>query len=127
MVLIGTWKADLAHSTFHGRLPLKSALMTVTAHGKIITISRDVTTASGAKFHIEYRDPLDGKAVPVIGDPSVFMGQRSAIRTEFRHGRVTGSTQIKVAKDGLSLIASARRTTPEDGHLYVSVIPDLLT
>lgn len=66
--------------------------------------------------------------MPVIGDPyfdsesTVFSGQLLAIRTEFRAGRVTGHERITVAKDGLSLVASASRTTPEDGHLYVSVI-----
>ena len=127
-LLLGTWKADLEHSTFKGRLPYKSGVMRITARGRTIAVTRDVVTASGARFHIEYSDDLDGKAVPVTGDPyfdsesTVFSGQRLAIRTEFRAGHVTGHERITVAEDGSSLVASSSRTTPEDGHLYVSVI-----
>jgi hypothetical protein len=127
-MLLGTWNADLAQSRFKGRPPYKSGRMIVTAHGRTITVVRDVVTASGARFHIEYSDALDGRAVPVTGDPyfdsesTALSSPRMAIRTEFRGGRVTGHEQIRVAMDGLSLVARSSRTTPEDGHLYESVI-----
>lgn len=127
-VLVGTWEADVEHSTFKGRLPYRSGRMRMTVEGKQLVVSLDVVTASGAKFHIEYRDALDGKPVPVVGDPyydtesTVFSGRLQAVRTEFRRGRVTGHTQFAVAKDGSSFIASSSRSTPEDGHLYESVI-----
>jgi len=127
-ILLGTWKADLKHSTFKGRLPYKSGRITVTSSGNALFVALDVVTASGASFHIEYSDALNGKPFPVAGDPyydtesTVFSSRLRAIRTEFRGGRVTGHTQFAVAKDGSSLIASSSRTTPEDGHLYVSVI-----
>lgn len=127
-VLLGTWEADLKHSKFKGRLPYRSGRMTVTLHGNALLVALDVVTASGASFHIEYRDALNGKPAPVIGDPyydtesTVFSGRLRAMRTEYRGGRVTGHTQFAVARDGASLIASSNRSTPEDGHLYVSVI-----
>lgn len=127
-IMLGTWKADLKQSTFKGRLPYKSGLMTVTSRGNALFVALDVITASGASFHIEYSDALNGKAFPVAGDPyydtesTVFSSPLRAIRTELRGGRVTGHTLFAVAKDGSSLVASSRRTTPEDGHLYVSVI-----
>lgn len=127
-VLLGTWEADLKHSKFKGRLPYKSGRMTVTIHGNALFLALDVVTASGASFHIEYSDALNGKPAPVVGDPyydtesTVFSSPLRAIRTEFRGGQVTGHTQFAVARDGESLIASSSRSTPEDGHLYVSVI-----
>lgn len=127
-ILLGTWKADLKHSTFKGRLPYKSGRMTVSIHDNALFVALDVITASGARFHIEYSDALNGKPAAVVGDPyydtesTVFPSRLRAIRTEFRGGRVTGHTQFAVAKDGSYLIASSSRTTPEDGHLYVSVI-----
>lgn len=102
--------------------------MLVTARGRVITVVRDVVTASGARFHIVYSDALDGKPVPVVGDPyfdsesTVFLSQRLAVRTEFRGGRVTGHERITLSRAGSSLVASSSRTTPEDGHLYESVI-----
>jgi hypothetical protein len=127
-VLLGTWEADLEHSTFKGRLPYKSGRMMVTLRGNALFVALDVVTASGASFHIEYTDALNGKPAPVLGDPyydtetTVFASRLRAMRTEYRAGRVTGHTQFAVARDGASLIASSSRTTPEDGHLYVSVI-----
>lgn len=126
--LLGTWETDLKHSKFKGRLPYRSGRMTVRIHGNALFVALEVVTASGARFHIEYSDALDGKPVPVVGDPyydtesTVFPSRLRAIRTEYRGGRVSGHTQFAVASDGAFLIASSSRTTPEDGHLYVSVI-----
>jgi len=87
-----------------------------------------IVSANGAVFHFEYRDPQDGSDSPVSGNPyydsesTVWRDERTAIRTERRAGKVIGETTFAVAKDGRSYTASSSRTTPEDGHLYVSFI-----
>jgi hypothetical protein len=125
---LGTWDADIAHSTFKGRAPYRSGTMAVTAEGGMTHVVCDVVTANGAAFHFEYRDPQDGTDVPVTGNPyydsesTVWTDLFTATRTERRRGEIIGKTIFVVAPDGMSYTATSSRTTPEDGHLYTSVI-----
>ncbi len=127
--LLGTWEADISHSTFQGRAPYRTGKITfIAADTTKIHVVCDVVTANGAAFHFEYNGPEDGTVVPVTGNPyydsasTAWSKNRTAIRTERRAGMVTGTTTMVVAADGKSFTASSRRTTPEDGHLYISVI-----
>jgi hypothetical protein len=127
--LLGTWEADISRSTFQGRAPYRTGRITfAAADAAKVHVECDVVTASGAAFHFEYQGPEDGTDVPVTGNPyytsasTTWSNNRTAVRTERRAGMVTGTTIMVVARDGKSFTASSRRTTPEDGHLYISVI-----
>ena len=127
--LLGTWEADLNESSFEGRAPYKTGKMTfVAVDAQNVRVICDVVTASGIPFHFEYEGPEDGSVVRVVGNPyynSASMswdGERTLKRTERRAGEITGTTTMVLAEDGGSFTASASRTTPEDGHLYTSVI-----
>lgn len=127
--LLGTWEADLSKSSFEGRAPYRTGKMTFTAmDGQDVRVVCDVVTASGMPFHFEYEGPEDGSVVRVTGNPyynSASMSwedERTLIRTERRASEITGTTTMVLAADGDSFTASSSRTTPEDGHLYTSVI-----
>ena len=127
--LLGKWEADIAHSTFVGRAPYRTGSMTISRDANsVVHVVADVVTAGGAPFHFEYASKEDGSVVPVTGNPyyneasTTWTDARTAVRSELRAGQVIGKTTMVVAPDGKSYTASSSRTTPEDGHLYTSVI-----
>jgi hypothetical protein len=127
--LLGTWAADIAKSTFVGRAPYRTGAMTISRDGSgVVHLVADVVTANGAPFHFEYAGKEDGTVVPVTGNPyydgaaTVWENPHTAVRTELRAGKAIGKTTMVVAADGKSYIASSSRSTPEDGHLYTSMI-----
>lgn len=127
--LLGTWEADIARSTFVGRAPYRTGKMTISRDAKsVVHVVADVVTASGAPFHFEYASREDGSIVPVTGNPYyneasvTWTDARTSVRTELRAGKETGKTTMVVSADGKSYTADSKRTAPEDGHLYTSVI-----
>jgi hypothetical protein len=127
--LLGKWTADIAHSTFVGRAPYRTGNMTISRDAKsLVHVVADVVTAGGGAFHFEYASKEDGSVVPVTGNPyyneasTTWTDAHTAVRSELRAGKVIGKTTMVVAPDGQSYTASSNRTTPEDGHIYTSVI-----
>ena len=127
--LLGSWQADVSQSTFQGRAPYRKGTITFSAATNgMVRVVCDVVTANGAPFHFEYQSLENDSVVPVTGNPYydsasvAWRDSHTAIRTERRAGKVIGTTTIVIAADGKSFKATSSRTTPEDGHLYNSVI-----
>jgi hypothetical protein len=126
--LLGTWEADVSHSTFQGRSPYRTGKMTFAAlDERGVRVVVDIVTASGVPFHFEYEGPEDDTVVPVTGNPyydsasNAWTNERTLRRTERRAGKVTGTTQMEIAPDGKSFTAKGQRLTP-DGVNYVTSI-----
>lgn len=126
--LLGTWQADVSHSTFQGRAPYRSGTMTFSAvDGQKVRVVANVATASGVPFHFEYEGAEDDTVVPVTGNPyydsasNAWTNERTLTRTERRAGKVTGTTAMEVTPDGNSFTAKGQQLTP-DGVNYVTSI-----
>ena len=64
---VGTWKLNLAKSTFVGAQPPKSETRTVAAQGNGLKLSFEGVAADGSKISWTYTTNLDGKPAPVTG------------------------------------------------------------
>jgi hypothetical protein len=121
--LLGTWQYVAEGSKFVGRAPYQGAMITFAAEAGGLHVTEEVVTANGAKFVIDYVDPMDGTFVPVKGNPyydtqsTTATGKRTYTRKERRAGQDTGTTVMIVARDGKSFTADANRMVPE-GRMY---------
>ena len=64
---VGTWKLNLAKSTFRPGPPPRSVTLTGVASGEGVTVTADTVTASGAATHAVFTLVLDGKFHPITG------------------------------------------------------------
>jgi hypothetical protein len=66
---VGTWKLNLAKSTFSPGPAPKSATLTIEAHDGGIKYTVDGENAQGSSIHVEYTAKYDGKDNPATGSP----------------------------------------------------------
>jgi hypothetical protein len=66
---VGTWKFNLAKSTFSPGPGPKSATLTIEAHDGAIKYTVDGENAQGSPIHVEYTAKYDGKDNPATGSP----------------------------------------------------------
>jgi len=64
---VGTWKLNLAKSTFRPGPPPRSVTLTGVASGSGVTVTADTVTASGAATHAVFTFIPDGKFHPITG------------------------------------------------------------
>jgi hypothetical protein len=71
---VGTWKLNLAKSTFSPGPAPKSATLTIEAHDGGIKYTVDGENAQGSSIHVEYTAKYDGKDNPATGSPEYNSG-----------------------------------------------------
>jgi hypothetical protein len=112
--LVGTWKLDVAKSTYKPGPAPKSATVAIEAAGKGIKVAVDAVTADGP-MKWGYSSAGDGKDVPVTGHP---MYDAAAVTrtnpTEStivykKAGKTITTVKASVSKDGKTM------TTTTDG------------
>jgi hypothetical protein len=107
--LIGTWKLDVAKSTFKPGPAPKSVTVVVEAAGKGIKVSVDGVGGDGAPMKWSYTSMRDGKDVPVTGSPNidaaaVTMANPHEGTVLYKKGGKTAITaKVSVAKDGKTM------------------------
>lgn len=104
---LGTWRLDLAKSTYSPGPPPKSTTSTYEAAGKGYKVSVKTEPASGATQQWSYTSSLDGKDSPISGNnpnaDMVAVKRVDANTLEIvnkRNGKVTTSQTNVVAADG---------------------------
>lgn len=117
----GTWKLNVAKSTFSPGPAPKSMTLTYSAIGadgmKIVV---DLTPATGAAQHWEMTGAYDGKEHPVKGNPAADtisikrIDERTAESTFRKAGKVTAVNTRVLSADGKTLTVTSKGTT-EDG------------
>jgi hypothetical protein len=107
--VVGTWKLNLAKSTFGGGPALKSQIRTYSQSAQGLTLKMKTVSADGKETSTQTTYHVDGKDYPSMGNPD--FDSLSGVRidtntTEFtlkRAGKPVGTTRRTVSKDGQTL------------------------
>jgi hypothetical protein len=110
-LFLGTWKVNVAKSTFSPGPGLKAQVVKFEPAGDQIRIVIDSTGADGVTVHSEWLGKFDGKDYPMKGDPS--LDTRS-----FR--KIDDYTLEIIAKKGGKVITTTRTVYKKDGRTRVS-------
>jgi hypothetical protein len=117
---LGTWKLNLAKSTFPPGTAPKSAIFTNVVAGAGITSTSDSVSADGTARHSEYTMVYDGKDHPLTGNSlngDVVAGTRiDAYTLTFiykKGGKVTVTTTNVASSDGKTYTITAKGTNAQ--------------
>jgi hypothetical protein len=106
---VGTWKLNLAQSTFAGIPAYKSQIRTYSRSGQDITLKMTTVSAEGKEATTQATYKLNGKDYPSMGNPdfdSLSGMQIDTNTVEFtlkRAGKPIGKIRRTVSKDGQTL------------------------
>ena len=104
----GTWKLNVAKSTYHQGQAPKSTTLIYEAAGEWIKVTVDSVPAEGAPIHYAYAANYDGKDNPVVGNPNADMAART---------RVNATTTKLVNKKGGKTLSNVTLVTSSDGKM----------
>lgn len=68
--IVGSWRLDLAHSTYKPGPPPRGQLVVIEAAGKGIKVAVDSVGSDGTEVKWGYTSARDGKDAPVSGNPN---------------------------------------------------------
>ncbi len=103
---VGTWKLNVAKSTYQQGQAPKSSTVKYEAAGEGIKVTVDTVPAAGAPIHYAYSANYDGKDNPVVGNPNADMAART---------RVNATTTKLVNKKGGKILTNVTLVTSSDG------------
>jgi hypothetical protein len=131
----GTWKLNIAKSTFSPGPAPKEGVGKVQAVDNGLTMVLDGVSASGQKTHTEYTVKFDGKDYPskstLDGKPNPngdFMVSAKKVddytyeTTAKLKGKVLGTSRTVVAKDGKTATVTQTGTTPDGKPVNTKLI-----
>ena len=111
--LIGTWKANLAKSTYSPGPPPKSSTRTYTQNGDGLKFVTEVVNADGsARANQSWAAHFDGKDYPNVGATNADMvtitmvGASTMDATYKKGGKVQNTVRLTVSKDGKTMTVS---------------------
>jgi hypothetical protein len=117
--LVGTWKLDVAKSTYKPGPAPKSATVVIDAAGKGLKVAVDAVMGDGAAFKWGYTSARDGKDVPVTGNPNydtANVTQTSPTEGTIvykKGGKAVVTAKTSVSKDGKTLTVTSTGTDPK--------------
>jgi hypothetical protein len=117
--LVGTWKLDVAKSTYKPGPAPKSATVVVEPAGKGIKIAVDAVTGDGSPLKWGFTTQRDGKDAPVTGNPmydtanSTQASPGSGTTVYKKDGKVIVTSKVEVSKDGKMLTITSTGTDPK--------------
>jgi hypothetical protein len=114
---LGTWKLNLAKSTFAPGTAPKSAVFTNVVAGAGITSTSDSVAADGTARHSEYTMVYDGKDHPLTGNSTngdvaaaTRIDAKTVKFTYKKDGKVTVTTTNVASSDGKTYTITAKGT-----------------
>jgi hypothetical protein len=114
--LVGTWKLDVAKSTYKPGPAPKSATVVISAEGKALKVAVDLVPAEGAPIKWGYTNARDGKDSPVTGNSSydsAAITQNSPTEGTIEYkkaGKTVMTAKTVVSKDGKMLTVTSTGT-----------------
>jgi hypothetical protein len=121
--MVGTWKLDVAKSTYKPGPPPKSATVVIDAAGKGLKVAVDAVTADGP-MKWGYTSARDGKDAPVTGNPAydtANVTQTSPNEGTIvykKGGKTVATLKTSVSKDGKTLTATTDGTDPKGQPMH---------
>lgn len=122
--LIGTWKLDLAKSTFKPGPAPKSLTVVIEAAGKGIKVAVDGVGGDGTPVKFGYTSMRDGKDVPVTGSPNfdaaaiTLSSPREGTILYKRAGKTAITAKTSVSMDGKALLVTYDGTDAKGQALH---------
>jgi hypothetical protein len=123
--LLGTWKLNLAKSTFHFSRAPKSNVHKYESFGSDgVKATADVVDADGKKIHFTYSLKFDGKFYPVVGDPARDMTSLKRFDVDtgeganMKEGNVINTSRHVLSKDGKILTVTLNGAKGTDVRIY---------
>ena len=116
---IGTWKVNVAKSTFSPGPAPKSRTLTFEAVGQGVKLSVEGVNADGSKAAISYTANYDGKDVPVTGSATLDtvswkrINATTVEETDKKGGKVFGTLTRVMSADGKSFTATVKGTNDQ--------------
>ena len=123
---IGTWKLNVAKSTYSPGPAPKSITVVFAAAGQGVKLSAEGVNGDGSKFAVTYTANYDGKDVPVTGSATVDAVSLKRINattveeTRKKGGKVVVTFTRVVSADGKSLTITGKGTNPQ-GQAFTNV------
>jgi hypothetical protein len=117
--VVGTWRLDVAKSTYKPGPAPKSMTAVIDGVGKGIKVAVNAVMADGTAMKWGYTSARDGKDVPVAGNPSydtANVTQTSPTEGTIvykKAGKVVVTTETSVAKDGKTMTVTSKGTDPK--------------
>jgi len=123
---IGTWKLDVAKSTFQqGQAPGSETRTYRAADGGALQMESDAVLPSGTKQPAGYRAKSDGKDYPYsgsAGDSIAITGGGSTWEATIKlRGKLAQTAHVEISKDGktMTLIAKTASGRPVSTRIYI--------
>jgi hypothetical protein len=118
--IVGTWKLDLAKSTYKPGPAPKSSVVTIQPAGKGLKIAVDAVNADGSPFKWGFTTLRDGKEeAPVAGNPmfDVVTATRESATAGTnvykKAGKVVMTTKAAISADGKTMTLTSTGTDPK--------------
>jgi len=113
--IVGTWKMDVAKSTYKPGPAPKSATVVITGEGKGIKVAVDAMMPSGP-LQWGYSSARDGKDAPVTGNPNydtanvTMVSPHEGTIVYKKAGKTVATTKTSVSKDGKTMTVTSSGT-----------------
>jgi hypothetical protein len=121
--IVGTWRLDVAKSTYKPGPAPKSATVVIDAAGKGIKVAVDAVMGDGP-MKWGYTSGRDGKDSPVTGNPAYDTANveqtspQDATITYKKAGKTVVTVKASVSKDGKTMTTTTEGTDPKGQKMH---------
>ena len=123
--IVGTWKLDVAKSTYKPGPAPKSSTLTIEPAGKGLKVAVDAVNADGSPLKWGFTTMRDGKEeAPVTGNPmfdvvtSTRESATAGTNVYKKGGKVAMTTKVAVSPDGKMMTITSTGTDPKGQAIH---------